>query len=633
MPRKSPLLLLIGMSLSSLLLAAALLAAQPGLFRGAAVAQSMPDLAVRKYTRGSVVAVPGGEVKFEIYLINQGGYVANDVRIVDTLPAGASYVASTNPGFVLIQAGPNQVVWVRDRLTVFERGWLSVTVRVDDDTPPGTMLRNTVYILCLDPESNYDNNEFIYEIMVLPAEPDMQITKKLLAGVPGPGNELSYRIHYWNRGGSVAQNVRITDALPLSSTYVSDLNTGGFTTAQTGAQTVWMTDTVPADSHGDVYLNVLVDADWDPAADWLVNGAEVSTADAEYSYLNNVAHHSVRPESERRYGAAVTSVDDRTMRLVSDAGFDYVLYYLSWARSEPFDDQYDWHLLDAAAWARGPGTESAPPSNPAKLGEFVGAAAARYPYFSGAAGASIRGFIIWNEPNLAAEWGGNAPNAAAYTALLQAAYNGVKAGSPNARVISAGLATTNENSATAVDDRVYLAAMYDAGARTYFDYLGVNPLGFAFAPDDYSDPVSHVPGHAIEPPTEQVVVRVVPPAPVGRPAGQVAILEVVSEDEGAAATGGRFITRGNTSVRIRPGRRVRVGVIVAPGGRVLVHVGCRVRVGVPVGVPVAVGVWVAVGKGWTQKSSSSKVPGSLPECCMRRLEQRLPNAVSAPVEL
>ena len=505
MSHRLPIPLMVATLAGGVLLAVILLVTGPGAPSGAL--QSLTDLAIQKYTDPGAYAVPGGEVKFVIFFQNVSLVSTNDVIVRDYLPAGTTYVSSTQPGLTLIQAGPDQWICYKDRLSDFEMGWLSLTIRVDNDVPPGTVLRNTVQISTIDPESNYANNEYSLDITVLSAEPDLEITKKLLAGVPGPGNELAYQIHYWNRGGSDAHDVYITDTLPLSCTYVSDAASGGFSAVITGTQTVWMTDTVPANSEGYLHINAQIDAGWNPAEDWLIDVAEASISDVEYNYGNNRATHTIKPAGERRYGAAVTSVGDQTLQLVRDAGFDYVLYYLDWATAEPLDNEYDWRELDSAvwqawrynldlivrvdgapAWARGAGDDTAPPSNPAKLGEFLAAVAERFPYSSGASGAAIRGFIVWNEPNLAAEWGGNTPDAAAYTALLQAAYNGVKGAAADAWVISAGLATTNENSATAVDDRIFLQAMYTAGAASYFDYLGVNPMGFASAPDDYSDP-------------------------------------------------------------------------------------------------------------------------------------------------
>jgi uncharacterized repeat protein (TIGR01451 family) len=482
-------------------------------------ALAMPDLAIVKYVdpRETDPFAPGNEITYQIYYINQGFYVANDVRIVDTLPEHTTYVGSSQPGFVLIQSGPDQVVWVRDRLSVFERGWLSVTVRVDDDAPVGAGIKNTAYILCLDPESNYDNNESIVKSYVRPAEPDLRVTKHLWqnSNPIAAGNEVVYEIVAENWGGSVANSVCLTDTLPADCAYVSDNPaSSGFAAVQTDTLVVWTKDSLaPVPGHsaagasGNLYVRCQIASDWTPDR-WLENVVEISTTDVEYSYDNNLSHWVYRPEADRRYGAAITSPDHKTFRQISDAGFDYVLYYLDWSLTEPTDNQYNWDNLDkvvwqawrynlrlvvrvdrAPAWARGAGTATAPPVNPAKLGEFLQVAATRWPRQPGNPDkGQIYGYVVWNEPNLAAEWGGNTPDAAAYTNLLQAAYNGVKAGSANAWVISAGLAPTDDDLPDAVDDRTYLQSIYTAGAGSYFDYLGVNPMGFASAPDDTSDP-------------------------------------------------------------------------------------------------------------------------------------------------
>ena len=117
----------------------------------------------------------------------------------------------------------------------------------------------------------------------------------------------------------------------------------------------------------------------------------------------------------------------------------------------------------APLWARPGLSQTAPPQNPDDLKDFLQALASRSDV------PPIDAYIIWNEPNLASEWGNQAPDAADYAALLQAAYAGVKAGNPNALVISAGLATTNGDPPNAVDDGVFLQAMYDAGAKDDFD--------------------------------------------------------------------------------------------------------------------------------------------------------------------
>ena len=200
------------------------------------------------------------------------------------------------------------------------------------------------------------------------------------------------------------------------------------------------------------------------------------------------------------YGMAVASVDDQTLELVEQAGFEWVLYYASWALAEPFQRWYDWAWLNDAvaqcekhglkivmrvdrppAWANGGGGTTAPPTDPTYLRNFMTALVSHF-------GHRVWAYVIWNEPNLAAEWGGQAPDAAQYVSLLQAAYEGAKAVDPAVTIVSAGLAPTNDISPVAVDDRIYLQEMYNAGVADYFDILGANPMGFASSPDDTSDP-------------------------------------------------------------------------------------------------------------------------------------------------
>jgi hypothetical protein len=98
----------------------------------------------------------------------------------------------------------------------------------------------------------------------------------------------------------------------------------------------------------------------------------------------------------------------------------------------------------------------------------------------------VAAYEIWNEPNLNYEWGYLDPDPTGYTALLQAAYQAVKAVDPETLVVSGGLATTGEGSPTAMGDLAFLQGMYAAGARGYFDALGSHPYAFGHDPD-YED--------------------------------------------------------------------------------------------------------------------------------------------------
>lgn len=196
-------------------------------------------------------------------------------------------------------------------------------------------------------------------------------------------------------------------------------------------------------------------------------------------------------------------IADRDLDLMREAGFNWVKQAFAWETIEGAGSgQYDWSIADrvvthvnqkglkllarmsmdpdlAQFWA------GHPPSNADAFAAYVGAVAARYNCSATAIGC-IQAFQIWNEPNLAREWGGNRPNPAEYASFLQKAYRAIKAVHPNAIVISAGMAPTGDDSDVAMPDDKFYDQMYQAmggNSDGYFDMLGVHGAGYAAPPE------------------------------------------------------------------------------------------------------------------------------------------------------
>jgi hypothetical protein len=193
---------------------------------------------------------------------------------------------------------------------------------------------------------------------------------------------------------------------------------------------------------------------------------------------------------EFAFGVIVDTTDERGMQMARDGGFTHAKMMLQWANVEPSPGNYVWNgtrendfdnIMKPArnqglalivrvdgvpGWAGG----SPARANLEAVENFYRAAAS---YGAG----TVVGYEILNEPNLDREWGG-APDPAAYTAFMKAAYRGIKDGDPNALVIGGGPAPgTGNNPGATIEDVDFIRGMYDAGAKGFMDALAAHSYG------------------------------------------------------------------------------------------------------------------------------------------------------------
>ncbi|HDQ71026.1 MAG TPA: hypothetical protein ENN19_02890 [Chloroflexi bacterium] len=95
---------------------------------------------------------------------------------------------------------------------------------------------------------------------------------------------------------------------------------------------------------------------------------------------------------------------------------------------------------------------------------------------------------VWNEPNIDREWQIGHISPQAYTRLLCAAYNAIKAANPGTAVISAAPAPTGSFGGACqpnggnCDDAPWMAGLRDAGAAQCMDYIGAHHNSGATSP-------------------------------------------------------------------------------------------------------------------------------------------------------
>ena len=114
--------------------------------------------------------------------------------------------------------------------------------------------------------------------------------------------------------------------------------------------------------------------------------------------------------------------------------------------------------------------DKAPPDNLQDYLDYVRAVAERYQ-------GRIHYYQVWNEPNIYPEWGNQAPDPVAYTAMLCQAYDLLKQIDPSNVVMSGPLAPTNALGGVDLNDFVFLQRMFDNGAGECFDILSMQGYG------------------------------------------------------------------------------------------------------------------------------------------------------------
>lgn len=196
----------------------------------------------------------------------------------------------------------------------------------------------------------------------------------------------------------------------------------------------------------------------------------------------------------------------RSLELVREMGADTIVQFFPWAYFEPEKGHFTWSQADKIVrhaknqgiriiarlgfvpqWAR-PDLDDPystlnylPDESFDDFGDFTAIFAERY-------AGTIDHLIIWNEPNLAFEWGYRKIDPTGYFRLLQITYPRIKAVNPNAIVLAGALAPTNEprGSTAGLSDILFLEDLYQAGAAPYFDALAIHTYGFTEPPE--SDP-------------------------------------------------------------------------------------------------------------------------------------------------
>jgi hypothetical protein len=188
---------------------------------------------------------------------------------------------------------------------------------------------------------------------------------------------------------------------------------------------------------------------------------------------------------------------EQTLERARGLGVGWVKQQVQWHTIEHGPDDFEWETLDgivegadafgfklllsvthAPDWTRATEGESGPPSDYGEFRRFMEQLARRYR-------GRVEAYELWNEPNLAREWRGDTLDPSRFVALVAEGAAGVRAGDPEALVISGAPAVTGINDGeTAIDDRTFLRGMVEAGITQHVDGIGAHPYGYGNPPGE-----------------------------------------------------------------------------------------------------------------------------------------------------
>ncbi len=248
---------------------------------------SSADLSLAKTGPASVQA--GNTIAYNLTVSNAGPDTANGVTVNDTLPAGTTFVGSAPAVCSLNPPASQNLSCSLGNIAAGGSAGVVVTIQTGAGQA-GTTLTNTASVTSstLDPAAG--NNNASAQTVVNPASgstADLALTKAAPAQILA-GQQMVYQLTVTNNGPSQANNVLVSDVLPLGVSFVSTTGPNGCTSGGGGTRLCALGNLPSGQS---IQFNIVVDVDGAvPAGAQLTNTAVVSSGTVDPTPGNNGAN-------------------------------------------------------------------------------------------------------------------------------------------------------------------------------------------------------------------------------------------------------------------------------------------------------------------------------------------------------
>ncbi|QIL70878.1 DUF11 domain-containing protein [Diaphorobacter sp. HDW4B] len=216
---------------------------------------ALTDLAVTKQVAPVTSVALGEPATYTVTTQNYGPSAAQQVTLVDTLPANAYLVGepwglSGNAKCTFADAAGQPVakgdglkggtmtcVWGTDLQTGYKYVVQYKARSVGDDAAVGDTMDNSVHVSTTTPETRYDNNDDARSIALKPAQLDVQIDMSHTADGLALGETTEYTIIVRNdsNSSSYASNVNVADLFPAAGSNATFTYEGGLKVTGSGS--------------------------------------------------------------------------------------------------------------------------------------------------------------------------------------------------------------------------------------------------------------------------------------------------------------------------------------------------------------------------------------------------------------